>query len=57
MTGTFDPKLNTLYWGVGNPGADLYGDNRKGDNLHTCALIALDPDTGKLKWHFPCCST
>jgi alcohol dehydrogenase (cytochrome c) len=52
MTGTFDPKLNTLYWGVGNPGADLYGDNRRGDNLYTCSLIALDPDTGKLKWHF-----
>jgi alcohol dehydrogenase (cytochrome c) len=52
MTGTFDPKLNTLYWGVGNPGADLYGENRKGDNLYTCSLIALDPDSGKLKWHF-----
>ena len=52
MTGTFDPKLNTMYWGVGNPGADLYGDNRKGDNLYTCALVALDPDNGTLKWHF-----
>jgi alcohol dehydrogenase (cytochrome c) len=52
MTGTFDPKLNSLYWGIGNPGADLYGDNRHGDNLYTCSLVALDPDTGKLKWHF-----
>jgi alcohol dehydrogenase (cytochrome c) len=52
MTGTFDPKLNTLYWAVGNPGADLYGDNRKGDNLYTCSLLALDPETGKRKWHF-----
>ncbi|MGI8989799.1 MAG: PQQ-dependent dehydrogenase, methanol/ethanol family [Bryobacteraceae bacterium] len=52
MTGTYDPKLNTLYWGVGNPGPDLYGDVRKGDNLYSCSLIALDPDTGKLKWHF-----
>jgi alcohol dehydrogenase (cytochrome c) len=52
MTGTFDPKLNTLYWGVGNPGPDLYGEERKGDNLYTDSLLALDPDTGKLKWHF-----
>lgn len=52
MTGTYDPQLNTLYWGVGNPGPDQYGDIRKGDNLYTCALVALDPDTGKLKWHF-----
>jgi alcohol dehydrogenase (cytochrome c) len=52
MTGTYDPKLNTLYWGVGNPGPDLAGDTRKGDNLYTCSLVALDPDTGKLKWYF-----
>ena len=52
MTGTFDPELNTLYWGVGNPGADLYGENRIGDNLYSCSLLALDPDTGKRKWHF-----
>jgi alcohol dehydrogenase (cytochrome c) len=52
MTGTYDPKLNLTYWGVGNPGPDLYGDIRKGDNLYTCSLVALDPDTGKLKWHF-----
>lgn len=52
MTGTYDPALNTLYWGVGNPGPDLYSDVRKGDNLYTCSLVALDPDTGKLKWHF-----
>jgi alcohol dehydrogenase (cytochrome c) len=52
MTGTYDPQLNTLYWGVGNPGPDLDGKVRKGDNLYTCSLVALDPDTGKLKWHF-----
>lgn len=52
MTGTYDPQLNTLYWGTGNPGPDLYGDVRKGDNLYTCSLVAIDPDTGKLKWHF-----
>ncbi len=52
MTGTYDPALNLLYWGVGNPGPDLSGDVRKGDNLYTCSLVALDADTGKLKWHF-----
>ena len=52
MTGTFDPRLNTVYWGVGNPGPDLNGDVRQGDNLYTCSLVALDPDTGKLKWYF-----
>lgn len=52
MTGTYDPELNTLYWGVGNPGPDLYGDGRKGDNLYTASLVALDADSGKLKWHF-----
>jgi len=52
MTGTFDPALNTLYWGIGNPGPDLYGASRKGDNLYTGSLVALDADTGKLKWHY-----
>lgn len=52
MTGTYDPELNTLYWAVGNPGPDLYGAVRKGDNLYTCSMLALDPETGKLKWHF-----
>jgi alcohol dehydrogenase (cytochrome c) len=51
-TGSFDPELNTLYWGTGNPGPDYNGDVRPGDNLYTCSLLALDPDTGKLKWHF-----
>jgi alcohol dehydrogenase (cytochrome c) len=52
MTGTYDPALNTLYWGVGNPGPDLYGKDRLGDNLYSCSMLALDPDTGKLKWHY-----
>jgi alcohol dehydrogenase (cytochrome c) len=52
MTGTFDPELNLVYWTVGNPGPDLYGKDRLGDNLYTCSVIALDADTGKLKWHF-----
>jgi alcohol dehydrogenase (cytochrome c) len=52
MTGTYDPELNTVYWGVGNPGPDLYGDVRPGDNLYSDSVVALDGDTGKLKWHF-----
>jgi len=52
VTGSYDPKLNLVYWGVGNPGPDWNGDSRPGDNLYTCSLVALDADTGKLKWHF-----
>jgi acido-empty-quinoprotein group A len=52
MTGTYDPALNLTYWGIGNPQPVLNGDSRPGDNLYTCTIVALDPDTGKLKWHF-----
>jgi alcohol dehydrogenase (cytochrome c) len=52
MTGSYDPELNLLYWGVGNASSDLNGSNRKGDNLYTASIVALDPETGKLKWHF-----
>jgi len=52
VTGSYDPALNTLYWGTGNPGPQMYGANRMGDNLYSDSLVALDPDTGKLKWHF-----
>ncbi len=51
-TGSFDPDLNLVYWGTGNPGPDYDGEVRPGDNLYSCALIALDADTGRLKWHF-----
>jgi alcohol dehydrogenase (cytochrome c) len=51
-TGTFDPDLNTVYWGTGNPGPDYNGDDRPGDNLYANSVVALDADTGKLKWHF-----
>ena len=51
ITGSFDPELHTVYWGVGNPGPFNAGI-RKGDNLYTCAVIALDPQSGKVKWHF-----
>lgn len=52
ITGTYDPELNLTYWGTGNPGPDMVGDVRPGDNLYTCSMVALDPDTGKMKWHF-----
>jgi alcohol dehydrogenase (cytochrome c) len=52
LTGTYDPELDTLYWPVGNPTPDLYGDDRPGDNLYTDSVVALDAKTGKLKWHF-----
>ena len=52
MPGTFDPELNTLFWGTSNPSPDFDGAPRPGDDLYTDCVLALDPDTGKLKWHF-----
>jgi alcohol dehydrogenase (cytochrome c) len=52
LTGSYDPELNLLYWGIGNPAPDFDGDVRKGDNLYTESVVALDADTGKLKWYF-----
>ena len=52
ITGSYDPDLNLTYWGIGNPGPDWNGDNRGGDNLYSNSVVALDPDTGKLKWYF-----
>jgi alcohol dehydrogenase (cytochrome c) len=52
MPGTFDAELNTIYWGTSNPSPDFDGGPRPGDDLYTDSLLALDPDTGKLKWHF-----
>ncbi len=52
ITGTYDPEFNLVYWGTGNPGPDMDGDVRPGDNLYSCSLVALDADTGKLKWHY-----
>jgi alcohol dehydrogenase (cytochrome c) len=52
VTGSYDADLNLTYWGVGNAGPDYNADQRPGDNLYTCSVIALDPDTGELKWHF-----
>lgn len=60
MTGSYDPDLNLLYWGTGNASADFYdgdrvaaGANKRRDiNLYTASVVALDPDTGRLHWHF-----
>lgn len=52
MPGTYDPELNLIYWGTSNPAPDFNDDVRPGDDLYTDCLLALDPDTGKLKWHF-----
>jgi alcohol dehydrogenase (cytochrome c) len=52
LTGTYDPESNLIFWGTGNPNPDFYGADRKGDNLYTNSLIALDADSGTLKWHF-----
>jgi alcohol dehydrogenase (cytochrome c) len=52
VTGTYDPDLNLIYWGTGNPCPDYNGDTRPGDNLYACSVIAVDPDTGKLRWYY-----
>jgi alcohol dehydrogenase (cytochrome c) len=52
MPGTYDRESNTLYWGTGNASPDYDGSVRPGDDLYTACLLAIDPDTGKLKWHF-----
>ncbi len=52
MIGSYDPELNLVYYGTGNPNPPAYGDDRAGDNLYTCSLVALDADTGALKWHY-----
>jgi alcohol dehydrogenase (cytochrome c) len=52
LTGSYDPELNLTYWGVGNPWPDFDESVRTGDNLYTTSVVALDPDTGKLKWHY-----
>src|SRR5579859_3874063 len=52
MTGTYDPDLNLVFWGTGNPTPVLNGSTRPGDDLYTCSIVALNPDTGKLAWAF-----
>ncbi len=52
LPGTYDPELNLLYWGTGNPNPVYAGQGRKGTNLWTCSIVALHADTGKLAWYF-----
>jgi alcohol dehydrogenase (cytochrome c) len=51
ITGSYDPELKTVYWGIGNPGP-FNSAVRPGDNLYTCSVLAMDPQTGKIKWHY-----
>ncbi len=50
--GAYDPQTNLGFWGTGNPGPDWDGRDRLGDNLYSDSVVALDVDTGKLKWHY-----
>jgi alcohol dehydrogenase (cytochrome c) len=52
MPGTYDTETNTLFWPTSNASPDFDGSVRPGDDLYTSSVLALDPDTGKLKWHF-----
>ena len=52
LTGTYDPELNLLYVGTGNPAPDFDGEVRPGDNLYTDSLVAVDPDVGEIRWHY-----
>jgi alcohol dehydrogenase (cytochrome c) len=51
-TGAYDPELNLVYIGTGNPGPDYHSESREGDNLYSCSMLAIDADTGKIKWHY-----
>ena len=52
MTGSYDPELDLLYWGTGNPNPDYYDERRLGDNLYTASLLAIESATGRLSWHY-----
>lgn len=52
MNGSYDPDLDLIYWGVGNPNPDYFGDLRPGDNLYSNSLLALEADSGRLRWHY-----
>mgnify|MGYP001823479659 CR=1 FL=1 len=52
VTGSYDPDLNLTYWGIGNPGPDWNAGQRPGDNLYSDSVVALDADTGEMRWHF-----
>lgn len=52
ITGTYDPELDLVFWSTGNPGPVFDGSDRPGDNLYTNTILALDPDTGAMRWHY-----
>jgi alcohol dehydrogenase (cytochrome c) len=52
MNGSYDPELDLIYWGTGNPNPDYNGDARPGDNLYSNSIVALEAETGRLRWHF-----
>ena len=52
LTGSYDPDTNLIYWGIGNPGPDWNPAQRRGDNLYSDSVVALDADTGELDWYF-----
>ena len=52
IPGTYDPELNLYYFGTGNPQPVLAGHSRAGDNLYTCTIVALNPNTGKMAWYY-----
>src|SRR6266567_2107837 len=52
VTGAYDPEQNLVFYGTGNPGPDYHSDSREGDNLYSTSLLALDADTGQLRWHY-----
>jgi alcohol dehydrogenase (cytochrome c) len=52
VSGSYDAATDTLFWAVGNPSPDWNGDLRTGDNLYTDSVLAIDPKSGKRKWHF-----
>ena len=52
LTGSYDPDSETLYWGIGNPGPDINAEVRRGDNLFTCSVVALNANSGQREWHY-----
>jgi alcohol dehydrogenase (cytochrome c) len=50
--GSYDPELNLIVWGTGNAGPQMFGDERLGDNLYAASFVAIDADSGKLRWHY-----
>jgi alcohol dehydrogenase (cytochrome c) len=52
VTGAYDPEQNLVFYGTGNPGPDYHSASREGDNLYSTSLVALDADTGKIRWHY-----